>query len=408
MEAVQGSVTPSKAESIKNAGMRNEEEAAGGDSLDTPTAAEADLASIRKQLLKQVRDASIPTVDEFCDFETYIFDCDGVIWGIDESDTKTAVATINILLGMGKRVMFVTNNSNKRRADFVAELERKGIDFGVRDAAERLRMVISASFTTANYLKQNRLKHPFVIASDTGILEELKLVGISEKDYFATITDDGQVRSEFESPLLYGAEPEIHEIIEAHPQVDCIVVGWDLGITARKVGTAINYIRWHEDMHCNDPGYCQMPIIASSGDAGGVLGKVQHRGQSVKLRAIGNGAMADIIARSFDPPLEWLDMGKPSDALIELLRSPEGYNVNPHTALMIGDTLQTDIVFGNRAGMKTLLVMTGVTTMVELQGTLASWANVRRRPTFVLPKLGSLLHALKAPNRGGSASSATG
>ena len=28
----------------------------------------------------------------------------------------------------------------------------------------------------------------------------------------------------------------------------------------------------------------------------------------------GNGAMADIIGRSFDPPKAWVDMGKPSDS----------------------------------------------------------------------------------------------
>lgn len=62
---------------------------------------------------------SAPTWEQFTSFETYIFDCDGVIWGIDEADTATSVRTINYLIGLGKRVMFITNNSNKRRADFV-------------------------------------------------------------------------------------------------------------------------------------------------------------------------------------------------------------------------------------------------------------------------------------------------
>jgi hypothetical protein len=46
--------------------------------------------------------------------------------------------------------------------------------------------------------------------------------------------------------------------------------------------------------------------------------------------------MADIIARSFDPPLPWLDMGKPSDALLALLRT--AYAVDTSKALMVGDT----------------------------------------------------------------------
>jgi len=314
-----------------------------------------------------------------------------VIWGISDEDMATAVKTINYLLSLEKRVMFVTNNSNKTRADFVLNLSGKGVDFGKRSDEEKLKMVISASFTTANYLKENDLHYPFVITSHTGILEELKLAGIK---YFATINDDGQVTPEFQSHLMMGVEPEIEQIIQDHPDVDCIVVGWDLGITARKVATAINYIRWHEEVNSKSSGYRQMPIIACSGDAGGVLGKSKFMGQEVKLRAIGNGAMADIIARSFDPPLGWLDMGKPSDSLIELLRSPEGYGVDAAQALMIGDTLQTDIVFGRKAQMKTLLVLTGVTSLDELKDTLSGWQSLRR-PTFVLPKLGSLLHTFE-------------
>lgn len=60
--------------------------------------------------------------EEFTSFETYIFDCDGVIWGICEEDTKTSVATVNYLLRLNKRVMFVTNNSNKTRAQFVQQI----------------------------------------------------------------------------------------------------------------------------------------------------------------------------------------------------------------------------------------------------------------------------------------------
>ena len=87
-------------------------------------------------------------------------------------------------------------------------------------------------------------------------------------------------------------------------------------------GTAVNYIKWHEDLHASEPGYkeqssasppkpcipvagiefClsgesrtvlfspslqEMPLIACSGDTGGVLGKTTHLGKELKLRAIG-------------------------------------------------------------------------------------------------------------------------
>ena len=42
-----------------------------------------------------------------------------VMWG--DEDSKTSVATVNYLLRLQKRVMFVTNNSNKTRAQFVQQ-----------------------------------------------------------------------------------------------------------------------------------------------------------------------------------------------------------------------------------------------------------------------------------------------
>eukprot|EP00746_Dinoflagellata_sp_MGD_P135116 gnl/MRDRNA2_/MRDRNA2_69037_c0_seq3.p1 gnl/MRDRNA2_/MRDRNA2_69037_c0~~gnl/MRDRNA2_/MRDRNA2_69037_c0_seq3.p1 ORF type:complete len:263 (-),score=71.05 gnl/MRDRNA2_/MRDRNA2_69037_c0_seq3:71-859(-) len=260
------------------------------------------------------------------------------------------------------------------------------------DDAEKLKLMISASFTTAKYLKENDFKHPFVITSDTGVLEEMKLAGITE--YFATCTDDGTVAKDFADPEMKGGGKAIGDIIREHPNVDCVVVGWDLGLTAKKAGTAINFIKWHEELHTGDPDFRRMPIIVCSGDTGGVLGVETVGGKQLKFRAIGNGAMADIIARSFDPHKPWIDLGKPSAALGHLLQSPNGYQVDTSKALMVGDTLETDIVFGHRTGMKTLLVLTGVTSQQDLKESVE--AGVQERiPSYVLPKLGVFVESGK-------------
>mmetsp|Transcript_31259 Transcript_31259/g.57196 ORF Transcript_31259/g.57196 Transcript_31259/m.57196 type:complete len:355 (-) Transcript_31259:99-1163(-) len=340
-----------------------------------------------------------PTLEEILVYDTYVFDCDGVIWGITETDSKHAVEMINYLLGLGKRAMFVTNNSNKRRSAFVQELERKGVDFKGRSMEEKVNMMISASYTTAKYLKDQNFVKPFVITSDVGLLEELRMAGITE--YFATIDNDGNTAKEFVPASMKGAEPEIGQIIRDHPNVDCIVVGWDMNLTARKVATAVNYIKWNEDLHREYPeehtDFRDIPIVACSGDAGGVLGAEDFQGHCVKIRAIGNGAMADCIGRCFDPPREWVDMGKPSDELLRVLASPEGYGVDMSRALMVGDTLQTDIVFGNRGGMHTLLVLSGVTTRKELDHSLQRGDRMRA-PTYVLPKLGFFVEEIRGVN----------
>eukprot|EP00931_Biecheleriopsis_adriatica_P009985 TRINITY_DN11107_c0_g1_i1.p1 TRINITY_DN11107_c0_g1~~TRINITY_DN11107_c0_g1_i1.p1 ORF type:complete len:387 (+),score=47.44 TRINITY_DN11107_c0_g1_i1:70-1161(+) len=334
--------------------------------------------------------AKAPTLDDLRAFENYIFDCDGVIWGIPDEDTKTSVATVNFLLGLGKRVMFVTNNSNKTRAQFVRQLESKGINFGQRSQEERIAMMVSTSYTTAAYLRDMDLRRPFILTSETGVQLECRSLGVTE--YVSTVTDDGKTTSGFET-LDMTAAPDI---IRANPGVDCVVVGWDMQFTALKIATAVNYIKWHEEINGHKPGYQPMPLIACSGDTGGVLGSTRLGELALKIRAVGNGAMADAIGRSFDPPKQWVDMGKPSETLLCQLRSPKAYNVDLSKTLMVGDTLQTDIVFGNQGGMQTLLVLSGVTSRSELDAESMS-DNPVRRPTFVLPKLGHFVENGQIP-----------
>uniref|UniRef100_A0A7S2N7T8 4-nitrophenylphosphatase n=1 Tax=Zooxanthella nutricula TaxID=1333877 RepID=A0A7S2N7T8_9DINO len=333
-----------------------------------------------------------PTWEQFTSFETYIFDCDGVIWGIDKADTATSVTTINYLIGLGKRVMFITNNSNKRRAEFLKQLESKGIVFTNRTMEEKLGMMISASYTTAKYLQGQGLKHPFVIASATGLLEELRLAGVTQ--YFATVDDKGVTDPTFTNPssLPY---LEIANIVQAHPEVDSIVMGWDDALTARKLATAVNFIRFHEDAHKDTEGFKPLPIVSCSGDASGALGTANVENKPFKVRAVGNGAMAESLSRCFDPPREWVDMGKPSDSLLALLAGP-AYGVDVSKALMVGDTLQTDIVFGNRGKMSTLLVFTGVTTKLELEEA-QTLDDPRRLPTYAVSKLGFFVDQGKIP-----------
>jgi len=326
----------------------------------------------------------MPTLQEFYQFDTYIFDCDGVIWGIEDEDSKTSVTTINKLLSIGKRVMFITNNSNKIRASFVKELEKKGIHFGDLSQEQKLSMMISASYTTAAYCKEHGLRRPFVITSDRGVLDELEHAGINEY-----ITTFGQ--NVFNDATL--KQSDIEEFIARNPAPDCVVVGWDQGLTLRKVGTAVNYIKWHADTNGDHADFKQLPLIACSGDSGGVLGMANYCSNRVKVRAIGNGAMAEIVSRSFDPPHPWLDMGKPSEMLLDILKHPDAYNVDPKRSIMVGDTLQTDIVFGNRGGMTTLLVLTGVTTAFELKQAMDTPDDKNRWPDYVMPKLGHFVES---------------
>jgi ribonucleotide monophosphatase NagD (HAD superfamily) len=54
---------------------------------------------------------------------------------------------------------------------------------------------------------------------------------------------------------------------------------------------------------------------------------------------------------------EPVNTGKPSVALSEIIMTAHGLT-RPERVLMIGDRLDTDMLFGNQAGMRTCLVLT--------------------------------------------------
>ncbi len=97
-------------------------------------------------------------------------------------------------------------------------------------------------------------------------------------------------------------------------------------------------------------------------------------------RAPGNGTLVDALraASGREPRVA----GKPEPALFDEAQRRLG-GTNP---LVVGDRIDTDIAGASRAGVASLLVLTGVTSLAE-----ACAARGDERPTFVAPDLEGLL-----------------
>ncbi|KAL6039475.1 hypothetical protein STEG23_034291, partial [Scotinomys teguina] len=65
-----------------------------------------------------------------------------------------------------------------------------------------------------------------------------------------------------------------------------------------------------------------------------------------------------------------LVVGKPSPYMFQCIT--EDFSVDPTRTLMVGDRLETDILFGHRCGMTTILTLTGVSRLEEAQAYLAA------------------------------------
>lgn len=88
-------------------------------------------------------------------------------------------------------------------------------------------------------------------------------------------------------------------------------------------------------------------------------------------------------------------MGKPERYIAEVLT--KRFKVNPERTLMIGDRHNTDILLGTRCGFKTLLVLTGITTLEDVnKWKLSECARLKEFiPDYYIESLGDLLPYLE-------------
>jgi len=88
-------------------------------------------------------------------------------------------------------------------------------------------------------------------------------------------------------------------------------------------------------------------------------------------------------------------MGKPEHYLMKMLVTRSGFQ--PKRMLMIGDRCSTDILFGVRNGCETLLVLTGINTLSDIE----KWKQSERQeekclvPNYYIDALGDLLPYLE-------------
>ncbi|KAG4211466.1 hypothetical protein ERO13_A02G108400v2 [Gossypium hirsutum] len=139
--------------------------------------------------------------------ETFIFDCDGVIWKGDKL-IDGVPETLDMLRSKGKRLVFVTNNSTKSRKQYGKKFETLGLNVNEEE-------IFASSFAAAAYLKSINFpkdKKVYVIGED-GILKELELAGFQ----YLGGPEDGGKKIELKPGFL----------MEHDKDVGAVVVGFD-------------------------------------------------------------------------------------------------------------------------------------------------------------------------------------
>ena len=256
--------------------------------------------------------------------DVFIFDCDGVIWKGDSVIARVP-EVLEKLRQMGKKIFFVTNNSTKSRKGYKKKFDGLGLDVAPEE-------IFSSSFAAAAYLEQTNFAQTgrkVYVIGEIGIEEELDLLGIP---HIGGPADAGKVPD-----MSPGGKLEID------PTIGAVVVGFDRNINYHKIQTA--------QLAINE---LKAEFIATNLDA------VTHLTDAQEWA--GNGSMAGAIkgCTGKDPTV----VGKPAPLMIDYMCNK--FNLDRDRICMVGDRLDTDILFGKDNGIKTCLTLSGVTDMNTL------------------------------------------
>jgi 4-nitrophenyl phosphatase len=236
-------------------------------------------------------------------FEGVVIDLDGTVYRGGEP-TPGAPEAITRLRERGCALLFCSNNPTKGREAYVDRLAGMGIEATVDE-------VLSAGTVTTRYLVDHHADDLLYVVGSSGLREQL-----AETDL--RTTDD----------------PEACE---------ALVVSFYRGF---------DYDTLTDAYYAGADG---CPFVGSDPDVVIPTENGMVPGSGAIIRAV-----AGILEREPDHVL-----GKPATETVEMAR--EALGVPLDRCLMVGDRLDTDIAFGERAGMTTALVRTGVADDADVE-----------------------------------------
>lgn len=249
-----------------------------------------------------------------------IIDLDGTVYRGGELCDGTQ-AGIQALREAGLDLLFFSNNPLKDGDDYVERLGELGLDVFPGEAC-------SSGVVTTKYLVEN---HP--------------------DDSVFCIGADG-LREQFHAADL--------AVIEKPANADVLVASWTSEFDFRDMRDALAAVDEETTFLGTDPDRT-FPM------EGGTV--VPGSGAII-------GSVAAVVGQQPDAIL-----GKPSDAALDAALDRLG--AEPAECLIVGDRLDTDLKMGDRAGMTTVLVLTGVSDRSDI-------AESDIDPDYVIENLGEI------------------
>ncbi|EEB11037.1 Pyridoxal phosphate phosphatase, putative [Pediculus humanus corporis] len=297
-------------------------------------------------------------MDFLSSFNTVLADCDGVLW-IFRNVIENSQHTINKFMEKGKSVFYVTNNNTLTREEFVEKFHKLGFNATKEN-------VICTSYLAAEYVKSLNLNKKVYLIGNPAIVKEFGKAGIRHTEIGPDVIDSN-------------LENYVNTKLKIEPDVGAVVIGFDEHFSYPKILKAATYL---SDPDCHFIATCADECLPVKKDMG-INNVFPGSGAFVSCLEAVSGRKAFIL-------------GKPNKYMLQDIIKV--HNIDPSKTLMIGDRCNTDILFGNKCGFMTLLVLTGVTTVSDIEKYAASNdPNINSLvPQFYIQKLGDLLPHVEA------------
>jgi 4-nitrophenyl phosphatase len=271
-----------------------------------------------------------------------LVDLDGVVYRAS-APVPGVAALLAERASRGDSIVYVTNNSMHYRADYVTRLA----EMGAPVSADK---VVSSPRATALYLREHAPDVHRVLALGAGGLErELRDVGLQ-------VVTAGHAATRMAQEGIDG--------VHAADSPDAVVVGLDPQLTYLRLAAAADCIR------------AGAAFIATNRDP---LYPTERGLQP----GAGSIVAALEVATSRSPTV----IGKPGPLLLETAAHVGGGEARD--AVMIGDSLLTDVAAAAAVGARSVLMLTGVTTRAQVDALPED-----RRPTAVVADAAELAAAL--------------
>ncbi|ORY92962.1 HAD-like domain-containing protein [Leucosporidium creatinivorum] len=289
-------------------------------------------------------------------YEDFVFDLDGVIWTGPGGNTLTphVKETLEYLRSIGKRLAFVTNNATRSRKQYLEKFHSLGLTHVVLDE------IFTCGSASASHLREVILPEIEKEGGPTGIYligqasmeEELREEGLAWRG--GTDPED--------DVLL---PPQDFSSIMPDPEIGVVLFTFQMRINYKQLAKAFNYLNFNPD--------CRL-VLTNDDFSMSIPG-----GGSIP----GEGAIASVLLNA-RKNLQPLIVGKPHQPLLDVVH--RALKFDPTKTIFVGDRLETDVLFGKRGGLDTLLVWTGNSKPHDLVG-----LGDHEEPTFIADSVGELL-----------------